>query len=188
MNRRRLWQVVSWHCARVSNGIRSAHFLVAGLLALWLSLIVAIDCPLRTETRRLALQLAAMPEPGRGRPAAAGAEPRDVAKEFAATLPAFDAYADQLRALHTLADQNSVLVARVDYRYEPLKDLPIRRLVMRMGVTGQDLQQRSFLLAMLDAFPNLSIARLAYAKSTDGLPQLEQSLEIHLYYRWKAAT
>lgn len=40
---------------------------------------------------------------------------------------------------------------------------------------------------MLNAFPNLSIARLAYTKSTDGSLKVDQMLEIHLYYQAKAA-
>ena len=92
----------------------------------------------------------------------------------------------QLRALNLLADQHGVVVARVDYRYEPLTGLPIQRLVLRMDAQGQDLPLRSFLQAMLNAFPNLSIARLAYAKATDGSLKVDQALEIHLYYRWQA--
>ncbi|WP_156811076.1 MULTISPECIES: hypothetical protein [Cupriavidus] len=189
MNRRHVLHVVSWRGNWVWGRIGPHHLVIAGLLTLWVSLILAIDYPLLRETRQLAKQLASVPEPGRERPStakAAQAGPRQIAKEYAATLPAFDAYPGQLRALNLLADQHGVVVARVDYRYEPLTGLPIQRLVLRMDAQGQDLPLRSFLQAMLNAFPNLSIARLAYAKATDGSLKVDQALEIHLYYRWQA--
>jgi len=144
-------------------------------------LIIAIDYPLLKETRRMAMQLASIPAPAEAR-----AESRNAATEFAAALPAFDAYPDQLRELNTLAGKNDVVVARVEYRYEPLATLPIKRLVIRMNVNGQDLQQRRFLRAILNAFPNLSVTRLVYTKSTDGSSKVDQTLDIHLYYRLKA--
>jgi len=187
MKHRHAWQVLSWRCAWALDQLRPAHLVVAGLFGLWASSIIAIDYPLLRETRQMAMQLASISEPAQERTATAKTQPPNVAKEFAAALPKFDAYPDQLRALNTLADKNGVVIARVDYRYEPLKALPIKRLAMRMHIEGQDLQQRRFLQAMLNAFPNLSIARLAYTKSADGSPKIDQMLEIHLYYQLKVA-
>ncbi|WP_175873180.1 hypothetical protein [Burkholderia sp. BCC0397] len=187
MKHRHAWQVLSWRCAWALDQLRAAHLVVAGLLALWASLIIAIDYPLLRETRQMAMQLASIPEPAQEQSTAAKTQPPNAAKEFAATLPEFDAYPDELRELNTLADKSGVVVARVDYRYDPLKALPIKRLVMRMDIKGQDLQQRRFLQVMLNTFPNLSIARLAYTKSTDGSLNVDQMLEIHLYYQLKAA-
>lgn len=183
MTHRHAWQVLSWRCAWAVDQLRPAHLVVAGLFALWTSLTIAIDYPLLAETRQMTMQLASIPEPAQERPTAAKSQPSNVAKEFAAALPKLDAYPDQLRELNTLADKNGVVVARVDYRYEPLKALPINRLVMRMDIKGENLQQRRFLQAMLNAFPNLSIARLAYTKRTDGSLKIDQMLEIHLYYQ-----
>jgi hypothetical protein len=36
---------------------------------------------------------------------------------------------------------------------------------------------------MLNTFANLSVARLAYAKSTDGAANIEQKLDVNLHYR-----
>jgi hypothetical protein len=187
MSRQRILQVVSWRGTWLLNRLKSPHITVTALLALWALLIGTIDYPLFKETRRMALQLASIPAPAPVRPAARQAGPRNLAKEFAATLPEFDAYPDQLRDLHTLADKHGIVITRADYRYELLAELPIEKLAMHMDINGPDEAHRRFLQAMLNALPNLSIARLAYAKSTDGSTKVEQKLDIHLYYRARAA-
>ncbi|WP_287183049.1 hypothetical protein [Paraburkholderia sp.] len=100
-----------------------------------------------------------------------------------ASLPEFEKYADQLRALNLLADKTRVVITRIDFRYDQVPALPVRKLALRMNVRGDEAQQRRFLQTMLNAFPNLSVARLAFAKGTDGIIQVEQKLDVNLYYR-----
>ncbi|WP_175954811.1 hypothetical protein [Burkholderia sp. BCC0405] len=187
MSRQRILQIVSWRGTWLLNRLQSPHVTVTALLALWALLTGTIDYPLFKETRRMAMQLASIPEPAPVGPAARKAEPRNLAKEFAATLPEFDAYPDQLRDLHALADKHGIVITRADYRYELLAELPIEKLAIHMDINGPDEAHRRFLQAMLNALSNLSIARLAYAKSTDGSTKVEQKLDIHLYYRVRAA-
>lgn len=52
-----------------------------------------------------------------------------------------------------------------------------------MDVKGDEAQQRRFLQTTLNAFPNLSVARLAYAKNADGATKLDQKLDVNLYYQ-----
>lgn len=188
MSHRYALQVASWRATWLLNRLQSPRIAVAALLVLWALLIGAIDYPLFKQTRRMAMQLASIPTPASIKPAARKTGPRDPAMEFASTLPELDTYPEQLRDLNTLADQHGVVITRIDYRYEPLARLPIERLAMHMEITGSVEAQRRFLQAMLNGLPNLSVARLAYAKNTDGSMKIEQKLGIHLYYRVQAAT
>jgi len=187
VNRRHVLRTISWRWAWALNRVDSIHIVAVGLLALWASLILTIDYPLLRETQQMSLQLASIPEPAYGPTTASKSEPRNSVDAFYAALPEFDTYPDQLRALNALAEKSGVVIERVDFQYEPLTKLPIKKLAMRMFITGTAAQQRRFLPALLNAFPNLSIARLAYSKSTDGSMKIDQKLDVHLYYRSKAA-
>ena len=184
VNGERMRQRVSWHLACGLNRVEWQHTAAMGLLALWVMLIGTIDYPLHTETRRVRLQLASRLalEPARPRSAVQQLAPRDLGREFAAALPEFEKYPEQLRALNLLADKHGVVVS-IDYRYEQMPALPIAKLALRMDVRGDEVQQRSFLQTTLNTFSNLSVARLAYAKRTDGVATIEQKLEINLFYR-----
>ncbi|KVM51464.1 hypothetical protein WJ58_21700 [Burkholderia ubonensis] len=187
VNRQQALQMVSWRCSWLLNQLKTGQIAAASLIVLWTSLVITVDYPLLRETRQMTMQLTSIPEPKRERPAALDTVPRYSAKDFIVALPEYDTYPDQLRDLNILADKSGVVIMRVDYQYVTLTALPIERLVMRMAIKGTDLQQRRFLQAMLNTFPNLSIARLAYAKNPNDSMKIEQKLDIHLYYRMKAA-
>ncbi|AOK62453.1 hypothetical protein WK43_03160 [Burkholderia ubonensis] len=187
VNRQQALQMASWRCSWLLNQLKTGQIAAASLIVLWASLVITVDFPLLRETRQMTMQLTSIPEPKRARPAALDTAPRYSAKDFIVALPEYDTYPDQLRDLNVLADKSGVVVTRVDYQYVTLTALPIERLVMHMAIKGTDLQQRRFLQAMLNTFPNLSIARLAYAKNPNDSMKIEQKLDIHLYYRTKAA-
>ncbi|WP_124823692.1 hypothetical protein [Burkholderia stagnalis] len=188
MNRQQVLQMVSWRCSWLLNQLRTCQIAAASLIVLWALLVSTVDYPLLRETRQMTMQLTSIPEPKRERPAAVDTEPQHLAKEFIAAMPEYDMYPEQLRDLNVLADKTGVVVTRVDYQYVTLMALPIKRLVMRMAVKGADVQQRRFLQAMLNTFPNLSIARLAYSRNPNDSMKSEQKLDIHLYYRTKATS
>lgn len=166
------------------------HTTAMGLLALWATLIGTIDWPLRTETRQMTLRLARHMalEPARPRSTTQQPAPRDLTHEFTASLPEFEKYAEQLRELNVLAEKSSVVIMRIDYRYEQMPALPIKKLTLRMDIRGDEAQQRRFLQTTLNAVPNLSVARLAFAKNTDGATKIEQKLDVNLYYRLRPRT
>ncbi|MFL9867544.1 hypothetical protein PQR67_25495 [Paraburkholderia fungorum] len=191
MNEKKLQPIILWYLACVLNRVEWQHTTAMGLLALWATLIGTIDWPLQVETRQMTLRLSQhmVPEPTKPRSGAQQSTPRDVTQEFMASLPEFEKYAEQLRELNSLADKSSVVIVRIDYRYEQMPALPIRKLTLRMDVRGDEAQQRKFLQTMLNAIPNLSVARLAFIKSTDSVSKVEQKLDVNLYYqsRQKAA-
>jgi hypothetical protein len=179
------WRRFRWYLACVLNRIARRHIAAMGLLVLWATLIAAIDCPLLAETRQMTLQIAPYTSLKHAKQhlTSQPLAPRDLTQEFTATLPEFDKSTEQLRALNALADKNGVVITRADYRYEQMPAMPIKKLTLRMDLRGDMAQQRGFLRATLNAFPNLSIARLAYAKSSDGSNSVEQKLDVNLYYR-----
>ena len=185
VNRKKLWRIVSWYIACGLDWFEWQYTIAAGLVLLWATLICAIDSPLHADTRQMTSQLAQHIALERAGPRSAKLDstPRDLAHDFVASLPEFDEHIEQLRALNSLADKNSVVITRIDYRYEQLPALPIRKLALRMDVRGDEAQQQSFLRTTLNAFPNLSVARLAYAKNADGAAKLDQKLDLNLYYR-----
>lgn len=187
MNRRQALQSMSWSCSVLLNHLTTSQIVAVSLIALWTSLVIAVDYPLLRETQRMTTQLRPTPEAAQRQPTERSAERHDVAKGFVASLPDYDAYPAQLRDLNILADKSGVVVTRADYQYEALTAAPIKRLTMRMATTGAEAQQRRFLQAMLNTFPNLSVARLAYSKAPNDSAKVEQKLEVHLYYRIKAA-
>jgi hypothetical protein len=185
VNWKELGQKVSWHIACGLDRLEWQYTTAVGLVLLWATLIFAVNSPLHAETRRMTLRLAShialeRAKPGSGKPEPAA---RDLTRDFVASLPEFDTHPEQLRALNSLADKNSVVITRIDYRYEQLPGLPIKKLALRMDVKGDEAQQRRFLQTTLNAFPNLSVARLAYAKNTDGATRLDQKMDVNLYYQ-----
>ncbi|MFL9984055.1 hypothetical protein [Paraburkholderia sediminicola] len=186
VNRKKFWRTISWYLACVLNRVEWQHIAATGLLVLWATLIGTIDWPLHAETRQITLRLArhAALEPATPRPAAQQLAPRDLTHEFIRSLPKFEKYAEQIRELNLLAEKSSVVIVRVDYRYEQMTALPIKKLTLRMDVTGDEAQQHRFLQTTLNAIPNLSVARLAFAKSADGATtKVEQKLDVNLYYQ-----
>ncbi|MFM0015738.1 hypothetical protein PQR46_28735 [Paraburkholderia sediminicola] len=185
MNGKKLRQKISWYLACVLNRMEWQHTTAMGLLVLWATLIGTIDWPLRAETRQMTLRLAQHMalKPTRQRSATQPSAPRDLTHEFTASLPEFEKYSEQLRELSLLADKSSVVITRIDYRYEQIPALPIKKLILRMDIRGDEAQQRRFLQTTLNAIPNLSVARLAFAKSTDGATKVEQKLDVNLYYQ-----
>jgi hypothetical protein len=185
MNVRKLWHIASWRFACVLDRMEWQYITAFGLVLLWATLICIIGFPMLAQTREMTSRLASHTALERVRPTSAKRESasRDPVRDFADFLPVFDKHPEQLRALNSLADKNSVVIKRIDYRYEQLPALPIRRLALRMDVKGSEAQQRRFLQATLNAFPNLSVARLAYAKNTDGTASLDQKLDVNLYYQ-----
>lgn len=185
MNPKKLRQTISWYIACSVDWLEWQYTIAAGLVLLWATLICAIDYPLHADSREMTLRLAPhiVLERAKTRSTKLASTPRDLAHEFVASLPEFNEHVEQLRALNLLADKNSVVITRIDYRYEQLPALPIRKLALRMDVIGDEAQQQSFLRTTLNAFPNLSVARLAYAKNADGVAKLDQKLDLNLYYR-----
>lgn len=185
VNGKKLRQTIVWYLACVLNRAEWQHITAMGLLALWATLIGTIDWPLHAEMRQMTLRLAQhrVQEPTRPRPATQQSAPRDLTHEFMASLPEFEKYPEQLRELNLLADKGNVVITRIDYRYEQMPALPITKLTLHMDIRGDEAQQRRFLQTTLNAFPNLSVARLAFAKSTEGATKVEQKLDVNLYYR-----
>lgn len=185
VNENKLRQIVAWHFACVLNRVKWPHTVAMGLLALWAMLIGTIDWPLHVETRQMTLQLVQhmSREQAKPHPTVQQLAPRDLTHEFVASLPEFEKYPEQLRELNLLADKSSVVITRIDYRYEQMPTLPIRKLALRMDIRGDEAQQRRFLQTTLNAIPNLSVARLAFAKSADGATKVEQKLDVNLYYQ-----
>lgn len=188
MTLRQTWQKLSWQCAALLGRLGALHIATAGLLVLWGALLISIDYPLHRDMQRITSQLVALSKPSRDRLAARHPERRDVAEQFAATLPPFATYPDQLRELNRLADTHGVVITRIDYQYFTMTPLPIQRLAMRMAIRGGDLPQRRFLQAVLNTLPNLSVTRLAYAKAPGDTLKVELKLEVCLYYPSKATT
>lgn len=192
LNGKRLRQIVHWYLACVLSRVKWQHITAMGLLALWAMLVGTIDWPLHVQTRQMTLQLAqhTSQEQTKPHPVAQQLAPHDLTHEFVASLPEFEKYPEQLRELNLLADKSSVVIMRIDYRYEQMPALPIRKLTLRMDIRGDEAQQRRFLQTTLNAIPNLSVARLAFAKSADGAAKVEQKLDVNLYYqsRQKAST
>jgi hypothetical protein len=180
-----LLQRFFWHLACGLNRLEWQHTLGMGLLALWTTLIVTIDGPLHAETRQMASRVAAYLalEPTKTRPTTPPSARVDLTHEFVASLHEFDKYSEQLRTLNLLAEKSSVVIMRIDYRYEQMPALPIKKLTLHMDVRGDETQQRRFMQTTLNAFPNLSIARLAYAKNAAGVSRVEQKLDVNLYYQ-----
>jgi hypothetical protein len=178
-------QIVSWYIACGLDWFKWQYTMALGLVVLWATLICAIDSPLHAETRQMTSRLAPHITPERAKPRMAKLDstPHDLTRDFVTSLPEFNEHVEQVRALNLLADKNSVVITRIDYRYEQLPALPIRKLALRMDVRGDEAQQQSFLRTTLNAFPNLSVARLAYAKNADGAVRLDQKLDLNLYYR-----
>ncbi|QIE27508.1 hypothetical protein SBC1_56140 (plasmid) [Caballeronia sp. SBC1] len=186
MNWKKLRRIVSWHIACVLDWFKWQYTIAAGLVLSWATLICAIDSPLHADTQLMTSRLAPHVAFERAKPRSAkldSSAPRDLARDFAASLPEFKEHIAQLRALNSLAEKNGVVITRIDYRYEQLPALPIRKLALRMDVRGDEAQQQSFLRTTLNTFPNLSVARLAYAKNADGAAKLDQKLDLNLYYR-----
>jgi hypothetical protein len=185
LNGKSLRQIVFWHLACVLNQVKWQHITAIGLLALWAMLIGTIDWPLHVQTRQMTMQPAQHTAPAPTSPRRAGQQlaPRDLTHEFLASLPEFEKYPEQLRELNLLADKSSVVIMRIDYRYEQMPALPIKKLTLRMDLKGDEAQQRRFLQTTLNAMPNLSVARLAFAKRADGTASVEQKLDVNLYYQ-----
>ncbi|MGA7817959.1 hypothetical protein [Caballeronia sp.] len=185
MNGKKLRQIVSWHIACGFDRLEWQTTTAVGLVILWATLICVINSPLHAETQQMKLRLAPHIALERAKPASVKPDsaPRDLTHDFVASLPEFDKHSEQLRALNSLADKNSVVITRIDYRYEQLPALPIKKLALHMDVKGDEAQQRRFLQTTLNAFPNLSVARLAYAKNADGATKLDQKLDVNLYYQ-----
>ncbi|MET3228364.1 UNVERIFIED_ORG: hypothetical protein ABIC54_000538 [Burkholderia sp. 1263] len=185
MNAKNLRHMFAWYLACGLNRVQWQHTVAIGLLTLWALTISAIDLPLREETRDITSQLGPhlALEPAKPGAAEQRSTPQDPTREFAASLPKFEKYSEQLRALNVLADQAGVVITRIDYRYEHMPALPIRKLTLHMDIRGDEARQRRFLLTTLNAFANLSVARLAYVKSTDGPATFEQKLDVNLYYQ-----
>jgi hypothetical protein len=185
VNKKRFWNVLAWHIASNLNRLEWRHTAALGLICLWATLIGTIDYPLYLETRHMALQRAMhlALKPVHLRPAIPQSAPSDPTSDFVTVLPEFPKYPEQLRMLNLLADRSAVVITRTEYRYEQMPALPIKKLTLRMELSGGEVQQRRFLVAALNTLPNLSVARLAYAKSTEGANKVEQKLDINLYYR-----
>jgi hypothetical protein len=185
VNWKKLRQIVSWYFACGLDWLEWQYTVAVGLVLLWAMLICVIDSPLHAETRQMTSRVAPHIALERAKPHSAKLDstPDDLAHDFVASLPEFNNHIEQLRALNSLADKSSVVITRIDYRYEQLPALPIRKLTLRMDVRGDEAQQHSFLRTTLNALPNLSVARLSYAKNADGAAKVDQKLDLNLYYR-----
>lgn len=185
MTSKELRQGLSWYIKCSLSRMKWQHTVAFGLLSLWALLIGVVDLPLRAEVRKMGAQLSSyISQPSINLfTTERNSVERDLSNEFIASLPEFEKHLDELRALNVLADKADVLITRTDYHYEQISTLPIRKLSLRMEVSGDDAQQRRFLQTMMNSFPNLSIARLAYAKRADGSARIEQKLDVNLYYR-----
>jgi hypothetical protein len=185
VNWKKLRQIVSWYIACGLDWLEWQYTIAAGLVLLWAMLICVIDSPLHAETRQMTSRVAPYIALEQAKPHSAKLDstPHNLAHDFVASLPEFNNHVEQLRALNSLADKSGVVITRIDYRYEQLPALPIRKLALRMDVRGDEAQQQSFLRTTLNALPNLSVARLSYAKNADGPAKLDQKLDLNLYYR-----
>jgi hypothetical protein len=182
---KRPWQILAWHLGYRLNAAGWQHVVAIGLLTLGLLLLVVVDYPIYVQTRQLASALAAQSAlkiARRESPAQIDVH-RDVAKEFVNSLPTFDKNPEQLRALTQLAEKTGIAVLRIDYRYEHLPTLTIRRIALHLDLSGGEMQQQRLLRLLLNTFPNLSVVRLAYAKSADPGASVDQKLDVNLYYR-----
>jgi hypothetical protein len=182
---KRSWQILVWYFEYRLNAVGWQHVAAIGLLTFGVSLAGVVDYPMYVETRRLATELAARNAPKttkRASPAQSDIQ-RDIAKEFVNSLPEFDKYPEQLRILTQLAEKNAVVILRVDYRYEYVPTLTIRKIALHLDLKGDEVQQKRLLRLLLNTFSNLSIVRLAYTKNADPGASVEQKLDVNLYYR-----
>jgi hypothetical protein len=181
-----------WHVRYVLDLVEWRHIAALGLLSFLALTLFCVDYPLYRETRALSFQVTA----SRARSAtndnskasSTDQKPRDTATEFVASLPAYETYPRQLSTLTELAEKNGIAILRIAYRYEPVPELPIRKLTLNMDLSGSEAQLRGLLSTMLNSVPNLAIARLAYTKAVDPGASVEQRLDISLYYRLDKAT
>lgn len=185
MNIKRSWAIFCWYLRYGVNRLERQHIFVIGLFLLWTMMLTFVDWPLHVENGRLDSQRLIFTQlhAKHRKPVSQDAPPQDLTKEFTASLPISGKYSEQLRALIDMADKYGVTVSRIDYKYELLPALPIQRLALRMQASASELQQRRFMRAALNAFANLAIARLAYAKGKEAAVNAEYRLEINLYYR-----
>lgn len=189
MNGKRSWRLSVWRLRHTMHGAEWHHLTVIGFLSFWALVTATINYPLYVETRQLTSQFSTysvpnMKDPG---PTAHERNTRDIAKEFVASLPVSESYPVQLRALAQLADKTAVVVTRVDYRYEDIPALSVRKLTLHLELRGGEAQQRRLLQTALNTFPNLSVVRLSYTKGTDPGSNVEEKLDINLYYRREKA-
>jgi hypothetical protein len=186
MNGKRQWRIILWRIRYVLALAEWQHVAGFGLLSFWVLTLCVVDYPLYRETQALSSRLTASRTARATRPKPASSpdqEPRNLAAGFVASLPAYETYPKQLNTLTDLAGKNGVAVIRIDYRYESLPELPIRKLMLHLDLSGNETQLRELLRTLLNTFPNLSVARLAYTKAADPGATMEQRLDINLYYR-----
>lgn len=185
MNWKKLRRIVSWHIACVLDWFKWQYTIAAGLVLSWATLICAIDSPLHADTQLMTSRLAPHVAFERAKPRSAkldSSAPRDLARDFAASLPEFKEHIAQLRALNSLAEKK--------WRRHYAHRLPVRTVAraadqearLTHGCEGRR-SAATFLRTTLNTFPNLSVARLAYAKNADGAAKLDQKLDLNLYYR-----
>lgn len=189
MNGRRWWQSSVWRIRHALNAAQWHHITAIGLLVFSALVLAVIDYPLYVETRRLTSQFDARSalNANERKPVMRKNSSRDSVQAFIASLPSFDSYPAQLHSFAKLADKNTVRIIRIDYQYERIAALPIKKLILHLELRGGETQQREFLRVALNTFPNLSVTRLAYTKSADPVAIVDEKLDVNLYYRWEKA-
>jgi hypothetical protein len=179
MSNGQAWRVLTWYARYVFNRLEWQHTLSIGLFSLWAMTVAFVDYPLYVETRALSSRLARpiRLDAATRKPASQRDMPRDLVKEFVASLPEFQQYPEQLRALNDLVDRNGIAARHIDYRYERVPSLAIQKLALQMELSGQEIPLRKFMQVALNSFSNLSIASLSFAKAADGGASAELRLE-----------
>ncbi|MBN3759422.1 hypothetical protein [Burkholderia sp. Ac-20365] len=190
VNLGKILKVASWYLTCVDDRTTWRHTTAAGLAATWIALMLTIDLPLRNETRQLAAQLAheGKRHPDRLRAASPPPASSDPRLAFVESLPPFDKCTEQLRELGVLAEQSGVVLASINYRYEPVPGLPVTKVRLGVVARGGAANQRRLLQTTLNAMPNLAVARLVYTKVADGTKLVKLKLDLDMYLQSRAGT
>lgn len=175
---------LQWELARGWAALGVPELVALALLLLWAGLQVAVLAPLHAQSLRQAAQLETLQQAAQ-QTTRKGSQRQPVPnlrRDFLAFLLADGERERQLVKLHDLANHHHLQFSRAEYHSEPVADVPVTRMNVRLELQGAYADQRRFLHEAMDQLPNLAVSRLSLEKAGSG-DSLGTVLEASLFYR-----
>lgn len=130
---------------------------------------------LQDQVRRLTLSTSQVRTPD---PVASSAAELD---KFYRFFPLQPATADLLRQIYAEAAKHGLTVDHGDYQYAAENGLALARYRMNLPVRGNYRQIKAFVVAILDAQPNLALDGIRFTREQVGAQGIEAKLQFSLW-------